>query len=291
MKNIKIFFTALCILLCAAGCEQDTGLYDFTRYKFVSFIDQDVEVAETYSVDAKSQGKEEGYPLYLKYDGSTLNEDFTVTINIEETVAKAGVDYEVVSQEVLFKAGEILSEPFYLKILDNLVTNEERKLKLEIASVSNPAISIGVGVVNQTNKDLVLKIVDNECEDDLSKFASGSLSLTSNKGTASITATVDQGASTIRFEGDLVGYGPLANTSLEVDMTPVQGGAKIGSVTFEDYYAGKDTDGWEYTYKMEQAGSYDICAGSVTDLGFGVYYLSGGSWVYWYSVEADMVLQ
>lgn len=159
MKNIKII-SFLFVFMLTMGCEQEVELYDFTKYKFVSFVDQEAAVAENYSVEA---GKEEGYPIYLQYDGSILSEDFTVSLQITESGAQSGTDYTVESSTVLFKAGSILSEPFYLKTIDNLVTNEgERSLDIEIGSVSNPNISIGVGMVNQSNKSFSLSILDNE---------------------------------------------------------------------------------------------------------------------------------
>lgn len=288
---MKIFKIAICFVLGVflLGCEQEIDTYDFTRYKFVSFVDQEAELAETYSADALKAGDEEGYPIYLQYDGSTLDEDFTVNLKVTETVAKAGVDYSIESGTVLFKAGSLLSEPFYLKTIDNLITNEEeRSLQIDIESVSNSNISIGVGIKNQSNKTFAVQILDNECSEELDIFNSSALAWASNQGSATVSGTFDSSASTLKFEGDLVAYGPLANTSLVIDLTPVEAGAKIGTVSFDDYYAGKDTDGWEYTYIMESEGSYDICAGTISGVAFGVYYLSGGSWVYWYSVDADI---
>ena len=169
MRFIRIIACFVCATF-FLGCEQDIDTYDFTKYKFVSFIDQDVTLAENY---ATTDGKEEGYPIYLQYDGSTLDEDITVNLKITEIVAKKGVDYSVESESVLFKAGSILSEPFYLKPIDNLTTNlEERSLIIEIVSVSNPKISIGVGIVNQSNKEIDIEIQDNECSDELDIFNS-----------------------------------------------------------------------------------------------------------------------
>lgn len=285
MRNIKII-AFLSIFTLTIGCEQEAELYDFTKYKYVSFVDQEAEIAENYSEEA---GKEMGYPIYLQYDGSTLSEDFTVSLLITESGAQSGTDYTVESSTVLFKAESILSEPFYLKTIDNLVTNEEeRSLDIIIESVSNPNISIGVGMVNQSNKDFSLSILDNECSETLEIFNSTNLSLVSNEGSATISGTYDSSTSTLLLEGDLVAYGPLANTSLLIDLTPVEQGAKIGTVTFDDYYAGLDTDGWEYTYIQESEGTFDICAGTVNNISFGIYYLSGGDWAYWYSITADI---
>jgi len=287
MRNIKIIaFVSIFIL--TIGCEQDPELYDFTKYKYVSFVDQEAAVAENYSEEA---GNELGYPIYLQYDGSMLSEDFTVNLQITESGAQSGTDYTVESSTVLFKAGSILSEPFYMKTIDNLVTNEEdRNLDIVIESVSNPDISIGVGMVNQSNKAFSVSILDNECSETLNIFNSDALTFTSNYATVVVKGTFDEANSTLKLEGDLVAYGPLANTSLVMDLTPVVAGAKIGSVTFDDYYAGLDTDGWEYTYVMESEGTFDICAGTVNNISFGVYYLSSGSWVYWYSITADLSL-
>ena len=287
MRNLKII-ACLFIFMLTMGCEQEPELYDFTKYKYVSFVDQEAEIAENYSADA---GKELGYPIYLQYDGSMLSEDFTVNLLISESGAQSGTDYSIESSSVLFKAGSILSEPFYLKTIDNLVRNEEeRNLGIVIESVSNPNISIGVGMVNQSNKAFSLSILDNECSETLEIFNSTNLSLVSNEGSATISGTYDSNTFTLLLEGDLVAYGPLANTSLLIDLIPVEPGAKIGKVTFDDYYAGLDTDGWEYTYVMEGDGTFDICAGTVNNISFGVYYLDGGDWVYWYSIIAELSL-
>lgn len=293
MRNIKII-ACLFIFILTMGCEQEPELYDFTKYKYVSFVDQEAAIAENYSEDA---GQELGFPIYLQYDGSLLSEDFTVNLQITESGAQSGTDYSVESSSVLFKAGSILSEPFYLKTIDNLVTNEEeRNLGIVIESVSNPNISIGVGMVNQSNKAFSLSILDNECSETLSIFTSDALTFVNNYETVTVKGTFDETNSTLKLEGNLVAYGPLANTSLVVDLTPVEPGAKIGAVTFDDYNAGFDTDGYEYKYTQSIdpdtdeiiVGSYDICAGSVNNIAFDIYYVSGASWVYWYSITADV---
>jgi len=285
MKNLKII-AYVSLLILAASCEQDAELYDFTKYKYVSFVDQAAEIAENYS---HQEGNEDGYPIYLQYDGSTLSEGFTVSLTITESGAQSGTDYSVETTTVSFEAGALLSSPFYLKPIDNLVTNEgDRKLMIEIESVSNPNINIGVGMVNQSNKSFSVTILDNECSETLSIFNSDALTFANNYETVTVKGTFDEANSTLKLEGNLVAYGPLANTSLVVNLNPVEAGAKIGSVTFDDYNAGFDTDGYEYTYVQESEGTYDICAGSVNNIAFGIYYLSGGEWVYWYSITADL---
>ena len=266
--------------------QQDAELYDFTKYKYVSFVDQAAEIAENYS---EVEGNEDGYPIYLQYDGSTLSEGFTVSLAITESGAQSGIDYSVETTTVSFEAGALLSSPFYLKPIDNLVTNEaDRQLTIEIESVSNPNINIGVGMVNQSNKSFSVTILDNECSETLGIFSSDALTFANNYETVTVKGTFDEGTSTLKLEGSLVAYGPLSNTSLVINLTPVEEGAKIGAVTFDDYYAGTDTDGWEYTYIQESEGAFDICAGSVNNIAFGIYYLSGGEWVYWYSITADL---
>lgn len=287
MKTFKLLLF-FCLGLLWASCEDEPELYDYEKYKYVSFIDTEISISETYSVDAVAEGKEEGFPLYLRYDGSVLEEDFTVELDIVENLAQEGVHYTVATKTVLFKAGSIKSEPLYITILDNLVNSDEDGiLEFSIKSVSNPTINIGVGMTAQANKELTFNIQDNECDQELDIFNSESLSLNGK----TIKGIFDGTNSILRLEGDLVDYGPLANTSLEMKMNPVEQGAKIGTISFDDYYAGTDTDGWEYTYVHGGEGTYDICSGQIKDVNVWIYYLSGGSWVYWYTATINIDLE
>lgn len=273
MKILKSIII-LSIILFAIGCDEEVEQYDFEKYKFVSFIDSNDEIAETYTVENES-----GYPIYLKYDGSVLAEDFTVNLKITGKNAQEGIDYLVESTMVAFKADEIKSEPFYITMVDDLVNSaEERSLEITIESVSNPNISIGVGVVNQSNKSFVLKILDNECSETIAIFNASTI--VSSAGGHTVTGSVN--GSEVTLVGNLIDYDAFPTAELGITLTPTVVGATAGAATFADYPAGTDNDGYVYEFRQNGEGTYDVCAGTISVV-IDVYYESGGSWVLWYT--------
>lgn len=248
------------------GCENDPELYDFERYKFVSFINNQEAIIETAG----------NYEIFLRYDGSTLDEDFMVDLVLTGT-AQEGVDYNTSAKTVLFKAGEIKSEPFAIEIIDNLLDGaEDLIIEIAIESVSNPNIDIGVGIVNQSNKSMVVSIIDNECSEDIDIFDTTLINDSGNTLTGTLNGNV------LSLNGNIANYGAFPNANLDIALTPVSSGAKIGSVTFDDFDAGTDNDGWAYQFRQAGEGAYDICTGTI-HVNFDVYYKSGGSWIYWYT--------
>ncbi|WP_034044952.1 Calx-beta domain-containing protein [Wocania ichthyoenteri] len=275
MKILKSILYITIVLL-SLGCEEEPQLYDFERYKFVSFISEEISTLE-------NAGTQE---IFLRYDGSVLKEDFSVTLSITGT-AQEGVDYNVDSKTVLFKAGEIKSEPFSIEIIDNLLDGtEDLNLEISIESVSNPNIDIGVGVVNQSNKSIVLTLVDDECPEDIDIFATDLINEKDKTISASINGNV------LSLTGNLINYGAFPNANLEITLTPVVAGAKIGSVTFDDFDAGLANDGYQYQFRLAEEGVYEVCTGKI-NVKFWVYYLSGGTtgnWVYWYAVNTELTI-
>ncbi len=275
MKTIYSLIFILMALI-SVGCEEDVSHYDFEQYKFVSFIASDITVPETYSADSG-----EAYPIYLRYDGSVLEEDFNVTINITANNAQAGIDYNVASTTVAFKAGEIRSEPLLINIVDNLLnSDQDRSLTIDIVSVSNPLIDIGVGIVNQSNKSVTLNITDDECSETISIFDAPNL--ISSAGNHTVAGAVADNMVTLT--GDLIDYGTFPNAQLGITLTPTVEGGTAGTATFTNYAAGTDNDGYIYEFRQNGEGTYNICTGEIM-VSIDVYYESGGSWVFWYTSQ------
>ena len=287
MKRVKIIIFGALIML-QMSCNDEVELYDYTKYKYVSFIDQEYTVSETYAQDAADEGKPEEMPIYLQYDGSTLEEDFSVELSVIGNNLEEGIDYSLSSKTVNFKAGSIASEPIHLTIIDNLVNSDEDKnLVMSIISVSNPNINIGVGMVNQSNKELTIHILDNECSETIDIFNSSELINSTEWGDYTITGSVSN--EVLKVTGDLISYGSFPNANLEINLTPAVVGATTGTASFDDYEAGTDNDGYDYLFKQVGEGSYDVCIGNVT-VQYEVYYESGGNWVYWYTVTNSINL-
>lgn len=284
MKILKLIIPLFIILL-NFGCEnqKDAELYDFEKYKYVSFLGKEVSVPETYSVANAA-----GYPIYLRYDGSTLKEDFTVNLKITPKFAVEGVDYSVATTSVLFKAGSIRSEPFYIKTIDDIINSpEDRSLEIAIESVSNSQINIGVGIVLQSNKLMTMKILDNECRTTIAQaFNSSSLTNKTGYGTHTISGAVS--SNTVTLEGDLISYSAFPKAKLAIPLTPIAAGATTGKATFGIYDAGTDNDGYVYQFRQIGEGTYDVCSKTIK-VDFKVYYKSGSSWVYWYTSNNTII--
>nr|WP_299382961.1 hypothetical protein [Allomuricauda sp.] len=281
MKQLK-YILGLAIILSNLGCDEEVVLYDFEKYKFVSFVDIGDEIQETYSEDNDS-----GYPIYLRYDGSVLEEDFTVELAVRGNNLQEGTNFSVDSKKVLFKAGEIRSEPFLINIIDDLVnSSEDRSLEITIESVSNSKIDIGVGIVNQSNKLFVLNVLDNECSDTTAVFNSSNI--LNSAGDHIVSGNVE--GSEVTLNGTLINYVAFPNAELEITLTPVIAGATTGSASFVDYPAGTDNDGYVYQFRQNGEGTYDVCLGEISVV-IDVYYESGGAWVFWFTSTNTYSLQ
>ncbi|WP_299551548.1 hypothetical protein [Seonamhaeicola sp.] len=280
MKILKtILYTAI-IFVCLS-CEEEPQLYNFEEFKFVSFIDQSGEILENGDT----------YIIALRYDGSVLTEGFSVNLEIAGN-AQEGTDYSVVNKVVNFEAGEIKSEPFEITIIDNLVVNDiaDKMLEISIASVSNPNIDIGVGKILQSNKAFALKIIDNECTESVADVFNSS-NIHASYGDSAVSASVS--GDLVTLNGNLVGYGSFPDAELGITLTPVVPGATIGTATFENYAAGTDTAGYEYQFRQNGEGTFDVCTGQIM-VGIDVYYLNLGTtspWIYWYTANTTFAAQ
>ena len=280
MKILKTILNTVVIFVCLS-CEEEPELYNFEEFKFVSFIDKSDEILENGDT----------YTIALRYDGSVLTEGFSVNLEIAGN-AQEGTDYSVVNKVVNFEAGEIKSEPFEITIIDNLVVNDitDKMLEISIESVSNPNIDIGVGKILQSNKAFALKIVDNECTESIADVFNSS-NIHASYGGNIVSGSVS--GNVVTLNGDLIGYGSFPNAELGITLTPVVSGATIGAATFEDYAAGTDTGGYEYQFRQNGEGTFDICTGKIT-VGIDVYYLNLGTtspWIYWYTANTTFTVQ
>ncbi|MCM4167093.1 hypothetical protein KCTC52924_02670 [Arenibacter antarcticus] len=273
MKNYK-FLIALAVSILCLSCSDDDSAISDPIFEFVSFQNETMTVNE-------NGASIKPVPVVLSLLSYETSEDVTVTLGVVDTNVQEGTDYNLSSKSVVFKKGSFVSDTVYVSTIDNSIgADEERSFEINIESVSNPDIKIGLGIANPKKASLKVIIADDECTETTAVFNSGNLTNITEFGTHTITGTVSGDKMTLK--GDLITYGAFPNATLDIVLTPISTGATKGSATFEDFGAGTDNDGYEYQFRQTGEGAYDVCSGEIT-ISFNVYYEDGGSWVFWYA--------
>lgn len=281
MKKFKLLYilTALSSLLTSCGNDDDSAKDQI--YEFVSFQKETITVNENTASTVP-------VPVAIKLLGYEPKEDITVNLSVTNTNVTEGEDYTLSRKTLTFKPGNFVSDTLYVSTIDNQQgTDLERSLTINIESISNPEIKIGLGIENPVNASLKVVIADDECSNTVAVFNS-SLSNQNNKGTTTITSSVTNDL--ITLVGDIIVYTPFSNAKLELTLTPVSEGATRGTATFDDYDAGTDSDGYVYQFRQSGEGTYDVCSGEII-ISFDVYYESGGAWVYWYTSNNKITIE
>jgi len=255
------------------ACSDDDSVKD-PIYEFISFKNETVTINE-------NTGSVTPLPVVLNLLGYVPDKAITVNLSVANNNVEEGVDYELSAKTVVFQPGSLVSDTLFVKTIDNNTgTTEERSLELNIVSVSEPDIKIGLGLEAPVKSVLKVIIADDECTETTEVFDSETLINTTTYDTSTITGTLN--GSTLKLQGDLISYSPFANAMLEVVLTHEGEGATKGSVTFDDYNAGTDSDGYEYQFRQVGDGTYDTCSGELI-VSFEIYYDVGGMWIYWYT--------
>ncbi|MCQ0112424.1 hypothetical protein SAMN04487906_2435 [Zhouia amylolytica] len=279
MKNLRLIIGLLGILVVLA-CSDDDTIKD-PIFEFISFQNESVTINE-------NGGSIEPIPVVLKLMGYEPTEDIRVDLSVTNTNVEEGIDYELSSKSLIFKSGSFISDTLFVSTIDNEIgTDLERSFDIRIENISKPEIKVGLGIENPTNAVMKVVIADDECTETISVF-DGALTNQTPWGTHDINGSVN--GSVVTLVGNLITYSPFSNATLEVTLTPDLDGGTKGSATFDDFNAGTDSDGYEYQFRQVGSGSYDVCSGEI-HIGFDVYYMSGGSWVYWYTTNNTITLQ
>jgi hypothetical protein len=279
MKTKIYLITALVLLIVA--CEDDTKPVD-PIYEFVAF-------KGSPSINLNElDNSETAHPLVLELKAfSPYSEDIDVTYEIVGNNAEQNTDFAVSPQgSVKIRAGKLVSDTIYLNTIDNDAgAAEARGFDVRITSVSKPDIKIGLGLTEPKNAAVTVNILDDECSETIAIFNSGTLVNTLDWGGGDIEkpASGVVTGNTVKVTGDLIDYGAFPNASIAITLTPQSEGSTKGAATFGEQVAGTDNDGYEYKFTQTGEGSYDVCSG-VINVAYDIYYLDGGSWVYWYSV-------
>lgn len=283
--KIKILY--LMILACAMmACEDETKPVD-PIYEFIAF-----KGPSTINVN-EFTNSEQGVPIVVELRAfKPYPEDIDVTFEISESNAAENVDFVVTpSTSVKIEAGKLVSEPIYVKTIDNASGSAEaRSFEMRITSINKENIKIGLGISQPTNAAVTVNILDDECTETTGVFGGPLVnSITYDNGGAVKTATGVVTGNSIKVTGDLIDYSPLSNASITIVLNPQSEGSTKGTATFGEQEAGTDSDGYDYKFIQTGEGTYDVCSGSI-HVEYDIYYWDG-AWVFWYSVTNDFALE
>jgi hypothetical protein len=278
LKNMK---KLIVLLFCAIAfaCEEDQKIID-PVFEFVS-----INGNESADLN-ESSNSEAGYPISVQlWAAQPYATDIDLTFQAIGTNATSGTDFNFPATTLKIEAGRLVSDTIWITTINNETqSTAERKVEVRLTSVSQSGIKIGLGIDNPTHDAILFTIVDDECSTPLSIFNSA-LTNTINWGGDDVlkSATGALDGNQFSVSGNLIDYGTFPGASLTLTLTPEFTGATKGSATFGEFESGTDNDGYEYKFVQTGNGIYDVCAGTIT-VAYDIYYLSGGSWVYWYSV-------
>jgi len=273
------------VLTVFSRCEDDDKISD-PVYEFVSF-----KGSSSINLN-ENQHSEQGYPLVAQLHAFKPYEmDLELTMEITATNATENVDFTVTPNPVLkISQGKFVSDTLWIKTIDNEAGSVvERSIQIAIKSISQDKIKIGLGITDPKNASITAKILDDECSRSMAIFATPQVSNEISWGSGGTTTTVTGAVnlSEVTIQGDLIGYSPFSNAVLKLTLTPSSPGATKGTATFGEQLTGTDSDGYEYKFVEAEVGTYDVCSGSIK-IKYDIYWLSGSTWEYWYSVTNDL---
>jgi hypothetical protein len=279
MKTKLILLISL-LTIGFVSCDDEKKTVD-PIYEFVSFN-------ENPSVNLNElDNSTEGYPVVVQlWAFKPYKEDITVTLEVTASDATEGVDFTVSpGTTITIPKGKLVSDPIIVKTIDNdNGTDADRRFDLKLKSVSNSDIKVGLGLTNPTNNVVTFHILDDECSNPTSIF-NADLTNTLNWGGSDIDKPItgELAGDELTVTGDLIDYGGFTGAALTITLTPEAPGATKGTATFGVQYMGVADDGYEYQFEQVGTGTFDTCSGTVS-VEYDIYYMDGGSWVYWYTV-------
>jgi len=279
MKNVFCILIALGFL--AFSCEDETKPED-PIYEFIAF-----KGAPTVNLN-EFQNSETPVPIVLELRAfKPYDEDIDIGFEITGNNAEEGVDFSVSPENsVKIRAGKLVSDTIFVTTIDNTTgTTDARSFSIRIASVSKSDINIGLGIAEPRNREVTVNILDDECTETIDIFNTSLLN-TLNAGDPIKPAQGLLTGNALKVTGDLIDYGAFSGASITITLTPESEGATKGTATFGEQEAGTDSDGYEYKFIQTGEGTYDVCSG-VVNVAYDIYYMDGGSWVYWYSVTNE----
>ncbi len=283
MKKLWIVAT---LLFTALACEEDEKIVDSVK-EYVSFTgSSSVTVSEVD--DARI-----GYPLVAQlWATRAYSEDITLTVSVSGQNAEEGIDYISPATQFKIKAGKLMSDTIWVKTVNGDIGNDlERTIDVTLIDITKSGIGLGFGTTEPKNKTVTFKISDDECSGNpICIFNQDLINTISHDGGGKVinaASIADKVTNIVTLKGNLIDYAKLSTATLILTLVPTTTDSSTGSVIFDEQQVGTDSDGYDYKFIQTGSGAYDAAAGTIT-ITYGIYYLSSGEWIYWYSVTNDL---
>lgn len=273
----KFILSIMLLLTGLLSCDDDDNKVADPIYEFVAFDGNPSIQLNEFSAS------EEPFPLVAKLLAfDPYAQDIELSLEITGTNVEENIDFTVTpSNSVKIRAGQLVSDTVWIQTIDNpTATDLDRSFQIEIKSISQTDVKIGLGLSDPKNAAVSFSIVDDECSLTTSVYNT-TLNNEINEGAVKSAEGVLTG-DMLKVTGDLIDYGPFAGATISIALTPDSPGATKGKAIFGEQEAGADSDGYEYKFTQVGDGSYDVCSGTVI-VEYDIYYMDGG-WAYWYSV-------
>ncbi len=247
MKNLKYLAVAVLLVMTACFQERDYSI----SHTWVSFETDVVDVLENYG---------DPVDIAIHYSGPLRNEAITVNYSVTENGAIEGADftYPPLTGSVQIPAGETsVSLRAIESLIDNDVKDDERSVTFTIQSAGN--LNVGFPGPDQLRKSVTIRIVDNDCDDDVAKISRWLGPLTAEDVGYGVNAVVGAASSAglcggvLLVSGDALGVGYTGVMAIEFSQDAPGSSTGIAKVKRDVFF---DNPGLSH-YEFEAEGEYD----------------------------------
>lgn len=248
MKKILILSLAIFTLI---ACEEDRTIYSGDT--FVAFRSTQSAVSINEAIGT--------YNLQIGI-ADEQNEDISVELDVTSDTAIEGTHFNIPSS-ITIPAGETLVT-IPVEIMDDELSNPIRNFTVEIASVSNP--SVNIGILDEGSYSKSFSIVNDDCPTQFTYWVGDiiveDVGFGSFQASSSVNETGD--CDLLIVDGNVAGFGSPDNTIYEIQFIPTNTegteGITIVESTLVKYQA--DTNSIADAY-YEASGTFDTETGEI----------------------------
>lgn len=248
MKKILILSLAIFTLI---ACEEDRTIYSGDT--FVAFRSTQSAVSINEAIGT--------YNLQIGI-ADEQNEDISVELDVTSDSAIEGTHFNIPSS-VTIPAGETLVT-IPVEIVDDELNNTTRNFMVEIASVSNP--SVNIGIVDEGSYSKTFSIVNDDCPTQFTYWVGDIVIEDVGYGSFGGSSSVNENGDCdiLVVNGNLPQAGSPDNTLYEVQFIPTNGEGTEGIVIVESTLVREqaDTNGL-YDGYYEGSGTFDVSTGEI----------------------------